>query len=110
MTWPSDQMMWQINILWYLFVSHWVSRQTQDYNQLLRLVALKEAIYNTGMGRVKRHSHLCKSEDQLELTLKNSKPHFSPRMRGKNQSFKGLLWGHGPKLYNWGLGLGREYE
>ena len=87
-----------------------MSRQTQDYNQLLRLVALKGAIYCTSMGRVKRHSHMCKSEDQLGLTLKNSKPHFSPWMRGKNRSFKGLLWGHEPKLYNWVLGLSREHK
>ena len=77
-----------------------MSRQTQDYNKLLKLVTLKGAIYSTSIGRVKRHFHVCKLEDQLELTLKNSKPHFSPQMRGKNQSFKELLWGHGPKLYN----------
>ena len=29
-------------------------------------------------------------------------------MNGKNQSFEGLLWGHGPKLYNWILGFDRE--
>ena len=80
-----------------------MSRQTQDYNQLLKLVALKGAIYSTSMGRVKRHSHMCKSEDQLELTLKNSKPRFSPGMRGKNRSFKGLLWGHGPMIIQLGL-------
>ena len=46
----------------YLFLTK-VSRQIQDHNQLLRLVALKEAIYSTNMGRVKRHSHKCKSRD-----------------------------------------------
>ena len=51
-----------------------------------------------------------KLEDQLELTLKNSKPYFSPWMREKNRSFKGLLWGQGSKLYNWVLDLGQEHE
>ena len=31
-------------------------------------------------------------------------------MRGKNQSFEGLLWGHEPKSYNWVLGFGQERE
>ena len=35
----------------YLFLTK-VSRQTQDHKQLLRLVALKGAIYNTNIGRV----------------------------------------------------------
>ena len=91
----------------YLFLTK-VSRQTQDHKQLLRLVALKGAIYSTNMGCIKRHSHGCKSKDQVELTLKNSKPQISPWMRGKNQSFEGLLWGHGPKSYNWILGFSRE--
>ena len=108
---PQTTYYGKINIPCYLFVSHQVSRQTQDYNQLLRLVALKGAIYNTNMGHVKWHSHRCKSNDQVELTLKNSKPQISPRMRGKNRSFEGLLlWGHRPKSYNWVLGLSREHE
>ena len=31
-------------------------------------------------------------------------------MREKNRSFEGLLWGHGPKSYNWVLGFGQERE
>ena len=31
--------------------------------------------------------HACKSKDQVELILKNSKPQFSSRMREKNLSF-----------------------
>ena len=31
-------------------------------------------------------------------------------MKGKNQSFERLLWGHEPKSYNWVLGFGRERE
>ena len=73
-----------------------MSRQAQDYNQLLKLVALKGAIYSTSMRRVKRHSHMCKSEDQLELTLKNSKPHFSPRMREKTGALRGYCGVMGP--------------
>ena len=65
----------------YLFLTK-VSRQTQDHNQLLRLVALKGAIYSTNMGSVKRHSHGCKSRDQVELTLKEFKtPLFSSNER-----------------------------
>ena len=61
------------------------------------------------MGHVKRHSHGCKSRDQVELTLKEFKtPVFSSDER-KNRSFEGLLWGHGPKSYNWVLGFGREH-
>ena len=73
-----------------------MSRQIQDYNQLLRLVALiyylslldsafivEGAIHNTNMGRMKQHSHACKSKYQVELTFKDLKPQFSPRMRGK---------------------------
>ena len=61
-----------------------MSRQTQDYNRLLRLVALKGAIYSTNIGRVKRHSHGCKSKDQVELTLKEFKtPLFSSNERKK---------------------------
>ena len=48
----------------YLFLTK-VSRQIQYHNQLLRLVALKGAICNTNMGRVKRHCHWCKSKDQV---------------------------------------------
>ena len=46
----------------YLFLTK-VSRQIQDHNQLLILVALKEEIYSTNMGRVNRHSPECKSRD-----------------------------------------------
>ena len=53
----------------YLFLTK-VSRQTQDHNQLLRLVASKGAIYSTNMGCVKWHFHEGKSRDQVELTLK----------------------------------------
>ena len=31
-------------------------------------------------------------------------------MRVKNRIFEGLLWGHGPKSYNWVLGFSRECE
>ena len=61
----------------YLFLTK-VSRKTQDLNQLLKLVALKGAIYSTNMGCVKWNSHGCKSRDQVELTLKDFKtPNFS---------------------------------
>ena len=94
----------------YLFLTK-VSRQTQNHNQLLRLVALKGATYSINMGRVKRHSHGCKSRDQVELTLKEFKtPLFSSDERKKTGVLKGLLWGHGPKSYNWVLGFGRERE
>ena len=90
----------------YLFLTK-VSRQTQDHKQLLRLVA----IYSTNMGRVKRHSHMCKSRDQVELTLKEFEtPLFSSDERKKTGVLKGLLWGHGPKSYIWVLGFGRERE
>ena len=69
----------------YLFFTK-VSRQTQDHNQLLKLVALKEAIYSTNMGRVKRHFHGYKSRDQVELTLKEFKtPLFSLDKRKKSE-------------------------
>ena len=48
------------------------------------------------MGHIKRHFHGCKSKDQVELTLKNSKPYFSPRMRGKNWSFESYCGVMGP--------------
>ena len=67
----------------YLFLTK-VSRKTQDLNQLLKLVALKGAIYSTNMGRVKQHSHGCKSRDQVELTLKEFEtPLFSSDERTK---------------------------
>ena len=70
----------------YLFLTK-VSRQTQDHNQLLRLVALKGAIYSTNIRRVKWHSHRCKSKDQVKLTLKEFKiPPFSSDER-KNLEF-----------------------
>ena len=61
-----------------------MSRQTQDFNRLLKLVALKGALYNTNIGCVKRHSHGCKSKDQVELALKELKtPLFSSDERKK---------------------------
>ena len=76
----------------YLFFTK-VSRQTQDHNQLLRLVALKGATYNINMGHVKRLSHGCKLRDQVELTLKEFKtPLFSSDER-KKPEFLGAIIG-----------------
>ena len=70
-----------------------MSRQTQDYNRLLRLVALKGAIYNTNIGRVKWHSHECKSKDQVELTLKEFKTPFFSSDERKKPEFLGAIAG-----------------
>ena len=70
----------------YLFFTK-VSRQTQDHNQLLRLVALKGATYSINMGHVKRHSHGCKSRDQVELTLKEFKTPLSSSDERKKLEF-----------------------
>jgi len=40
---------------------------------------------------VKLYSHTCKSRGQLTSSLGNQNPTFSPRMRGKNWNFEGLL-------------------
>ena len=83
----------------YLFFTK-VSRQTQDHNQLLKLVALKGAIYSTNMGCAKHTPLGVNQRIKVELTLKNSKPNLFPRMRENNRNFEGLLWGHGPRSYN----------
>ena len=80
----------------YLFLTK-VSRQTQDHNQLLRLVALKGATYSINMGRVKRHSYGCKSRDQVELTLKEFKtPLFSSDERKQTRVLRGYCGVIGP--------------
>ena len=89
----------------YLFLTK-VSRQTQNHNQLLRLVALKGATYSINMVRVKRHSHGCKSRDQVELTLKEFKiPLFSSDEKKKNWSFEGATMGSWAQIIQLGFGL-----
>ena len=81
-----------------------MSRQTQDYNRLLRLVALKGAIYSTNIERVKWHSHECKSKDQVELTLKEFKtPPFSSDER-KKPKFLGVIVGSWAQNHTMGRG------
>ena len=75
------------------------------------MVALKGAIYNTNIGRVKWHSHECKSKDQVELTLKEFKtPFFSSDERKKNRVFRGYGGVMGPKSYNGAWGFGRKHD
>ena len=54
------------------------------------------------------------SEEEYLLKQVKHRSYIDPNdqsdIPGKNRSFKGLLWGHGLKLYNWVLGLGREHE
>ena len=85
-----------------------MSRQNQDYNRLLRLVALKGAIYSTNIERVKRHSHRCKSKNQVELTLKEFKtPLFSSDER-KKLEFLGASVGSWGQNYTMGHGAMAE--
>ena len=57
------------------------------------MVALKEAIYNTNIERVKRHSHGCKSKDQVELTLKEFKTPLFSSDEKKKLEFLGAIVG-----------------
>ena len=71
-------------------INHWMGASPLDAGNITSPGAINSASVAI-MRRVKPHSHTCESRNQLVLSPKNQNSTFSPQMRGKNQSFEGLL-------------------
>ena len=71
-------------------ISHWMGASPLDAGNIMSPKAINSASVAI-MRCVKPYSHTCESRNQLVLSPKNQNSTFSPRMRGKNRSFEGLL-------------------